>query len=290
MKIMFVGVFNKISTNISQIEAFENLGHEIIPYDYRVRQKVIGTRDRDAQIINISKKLNVDFIIFSKCNEISINCILKCNDHTKTILWYMDCMNNFNTSLISKVKHCNCSFFAHPKPFEEALRYSKKVYFLEEGYDENIDKPINTPFIHDVSFIGNLDSNRKEYIKVLNKNDINVFNYSKAYAEKHSKAVCESKINLNFIRDNSGPSDRIYKVMAAGGFLLSQPWKDCEKDFEVGIDFGVFITTKSLVEQCHYYLMNENIRKIIASYGHEKNKKFTRTKWAKFILERINYV
>ena len=287
MKILFVGVFNEESTNVSQKEAFERLGQEVITYNYRSRQKVIGPYDRDMEIVKKSKDLGVDFILFSKCNEISIETIIKCNKHTKTILWYMDCMNNFNASLISKIKYCHSSFFAHPKTYEEARYHSKNAYYLSEGYDENIDKPIDLKQVYSTSFIGDIDSDRKEYTDQLIVYGFH--NFNKSFGIDHARAVCKSKINLNFVRDNSGPSDRIYKIMAAGGFLLTQPWKNMEKDFEVDMDFSTFTNVESLKEKCCYFLEHEYIRDIIAKHGHNTNEKFTRTNWAKFILEGINY-
>jgi spore maturation protein CgeB len=60
-----------------------------------------------------------------------------------------------------------------------------------------------------------------------------------------------------------------------------------EKDFTPGKDLVVFTNVEEMKEKIDYYLHNEEERSIIASQGHETNKKFSRLSWAKNILNTV---
>ena len=56
-------------------------------------------------------------------------------------------------------------------------------------------------------------------MNIINEIDNDVTIFTSAYGSDHARAVSSSKINLNFCTD-SGASDRVYKIMAAGGFFI----------------------------------------------------------------------
>ena len=60
-----------------------------------------------------------------------------------------------------------------------------------------------------------------------------------------------------------------------------------EKDFTPGKDLVVFTSVEEMEEKIDYYLRNEEDRAIIASQGHETNKKFSRLSWAKKIIDIV---
>ena len=101
----------------------------------------------------------------------------------------------------------------------------------------------------------------------------------------HNFAFADSKINLNFVDGNSGCSDRVYKILAARGFLLTQPWPRMEIDFKNEKDLVVFHTVGELKKLIEYYLANSEQRNNIAQNGYETVQKFSRDNWAKKILE-----
>lgn len=280
MKILFVAVFNKSSTNWSQSQAFKENGHDVIEYNYREIASKIGDYERDSNIIKVCNDNNPDVVIFSKCNEIDIRVIIECNKNSRTVLWYMDPLNNnFNNSLIKKIKYCHKTFCALWEPFEAAKNIGgDRVEFLQEGFDHIQNYPVETEYIYDTSFIGVLRNKRYVYHKSIGFNVI-----SNAYGEEHSKAVGQSKINLNFTE--GGTSDRTYKVLASKGFLLTEPWPNMEMDFIDGQDLVIFNSVEELKEKIDYYLNNEEERLIIAENGYKSVQKFSRLEWAKKILK-----
>lgn len=284
MKVFFVAVFDPSSTNYSQAKGFEKNGVEVIRYEYRQIAKDLGVRGRDDDLIKQISLEKPDVILFSKCNDVDIRVVKEANKVGKTVLWYMDPLNsNFNEALRAKVKECDYTFCALRIPYNEACKLSDSVYFLQEGFDEEANFPMEIPKIHEVSFIGNLRNERAKYHK-----EIGFTVITDAYGEKHSEAVSKSRINLNFTE--GGTSDRTYKVLASGGFLLTERWPQMEDDFEDGKDFDTFSGVEELKKKIAYYLEHEEERKAIAFHGHMTVQKFNRTNWAKEILGVCNEV
>ena len=85
-------------------------------------------------------------------------------------------------------------------------------------------------------------------------------------------------------------SDRIYKILAAGGFLLTDDWEGRELTGLVdGEHLVIYNDVLDLQEKIVYYLKNEKLRNKISKQGNNKVKKLTRKEWAnELLLERIS--
>lgn len=290
MKILHVAVFTERSTNVWQANAFEELGHQVIRYDYRQKARDLdgsltsNNVKRDNDLINLCNRECPDIILFSKCNQMDVRVVTACNKVGVTILWFMDDWHNINSELVEKIKECNYIFCSAPSGIAEANKYKKKVYRLQGGYASKVHYPINVPKNRDVCFIGSIHTNRKQF-----KDKVNFKLISGVYNKKHSKIVSGTKINLNFT-DGDGVSNRVYKILAAKGFLLSLPWKTVEEDFEVGVDLVIFKTPEELKEKIKYYLKHEDERETIAEHGYKTVQKYDDHNYAKRILEVINAV
>jgi len=282
MKIIFVAVFSYNSTNVAQADGFRKNGCEVIEFNYREIAAKHGNHQRDEILIRLCWEEKPDAVVFSKCNEISYRVVSECNRVSKTVLWYMDPLNgNFNESLKQKIKLCNLTFCALQEPLREAKKIGgDKVFFLREGYDHLSDIPVEAPFKYDFCFIGDPRNERKKYVDALK-----IPLVQNAYGKEHALTVAQTKINLNFTE--GGTSDRTYKVLAAKGFLLTQPWENMEEDFIVGEDLDIFRSVEELRQKIDYYLKNENRRIKIAEHGYQTVQKFSRVAWAKEILDKL---
>lgn len=282
MKIIFVGVFHPNSTNVSQADGLKKSGCEVIEYDYRNVAAQYGGYERDRRLVELCENEKPDAIIFSKCNEILAWVVDRCNLVTKTVLWYMDPVNeNFSSELIKKIQKCDLTFCSIWDSYITARGIGgDKVHFLQEGYDHLSNYPIEVPYKYDVSFIGNLRNKRVEYYNAIRFPVI-----QNAYGIEHSKVVSQTKINLNFTE--GGTSDRTYKILASKGFLLTEPWTSMENDFTVGQDFDIFTNVDELKNKIVYYLKHEDERLRIAEHGYQTVQKFDRINWAKKILEKL---
>tara|TARA_B100001964_G_scaffold226621_1_gene275712 strand:+ start:364 stop:1083 length:720 start_codon:yes stop_codon:yes gene_type:complete len=221
-------------------------------------------------------------IFISKGNGISIYATKILNRISETILWYMDPLDgNFNDELREKIKECSLIVCGLRGPFEESKKINEKSYFVHEGFDPMVDCPINVEEKeYDVSFIGKLKGKRKDYHKLY---DFNIING--VYGKDHSQAVSLSKINLNFVVDGTGTSDRTYKIMASKGFLLTEPWFGIEKDFVIGKDLDVFTSDSDFLDKINYYLINRKKRMKIASSGYRAVQKYSRNEFVKEIIK-----
>jgi len=288
MRILVVGVFNENSTNNGILNGFAEIATEVDAMDYRERARDVGSAQRDQEIINCSDpnywEGKYDLIFFCKCNGVDVRVIHECKKYAKTFLWYMDPLNsNYNDELIEKIKVADYVGVAKWEVYEQAKKLNPNTHFLIEGFDPKWDYPIESEKIYDVSFIGNPYGDRKEWLDALD----NVTVLSNKYNTEHAKAVGQSKINLNFT--GGGPSDRVYKILAAGGFLLSQRWPDIKKyGLRPTIDYVQFDTPDEMIRLCKYYLKNETEREQIARQGNKTVQKFSRDNLAKQIVEIVS--
>lgn len=83
-----------------------------------------------------------------------------------------------------------------------------------------------------------------------------------------------SKINLNMTARpiRTGIPQRIWDIMGAGGFVLTNYQSELENYFEIGKEMESFGSQQEMLEKTAYYLEHEEERIQIAKCGHEKVK------------------
>ena len=83
-----------------------------------------------------------------------------------------------------------------------------------------------------------------------------------------------SKINLNFTSKpiRTGLPVRLWDILGAGGFVLTNYQSEIPEYFEVGKDLEVYTSEEDLIEKIRYYLEHEEERKEIAQNGYKKAK------------------
>lgn len=118
---------------------------------------------------------------------------------------------------------------------------------------------------HQVSIYTN--SNTKDLLRVDYRGSVD-------YWTQMPKVFHESRINLNLTIPNikTGIPLRVWDVLGAGGFLLTNYQPELEHYFEIGKDLEVFENKRELAEKVSYYLEHEDERQKIARRGFEKVK------------------
>lgn len=83
-----------------------------------------------------------------------------------------------------------------------------------------------------------------------------------------------SKINLNMTNRpiKTGLPLRIFDIMGAGGFLLTNYQAEIPKHFEIGKDLAAYESQEDLLNQIRYYLTHDDRRREIAENGQKKVK------------------
>lgn len=86
----------------------------------------------------------------------------------------------------------------------------------------------------------------------------------------------QSKINLNITMRPiiSGLSQRVFDVLACGGFLLTNFQTELPEMFEIGEEVEAFSSKEELIEKVNFYLVHDAERERIARNGYEKVKKY----------------
>ena len=91
------------------------------------------------------------------------------------------------------------------------------------------------------------------------------------YNTDMSKIFYCSKINLNITLPSieSGIPQRVYDIMACGGFCLSNYQPEMDELFTIGRDIEAFHSVEELLEKSDYYLKHEDARLRIAINGYK---------------------
>ena len=194
MKMIFVGVFGKNSTNISQARSFEQCKVKVVRYDYRRWGTELGPLQRDAALIKLCKDVRPDFIFFSKCDELTPRVFEECHKVTKTVLWYMDPALERGKYFFKNMAQCDLVCCALWAPYQAFKKRHPHVFQLCEGFDPAVDSPAKADTKHDVSFIGHLNNPSREKYHAA----VGFHIYTQAYGRTHAVAVAASRINLNF--------------------------------------------------------------------------------------------
>jgi spore maturation protein CgeB len=289
MKIFYCAVFDNIgyAADNSKFRELQEADNSVVCYNYRVRgleleRNRFVSRKRDEEIFNFCQNWQPDFIIFSKCNGIDNNLFKKLKEIAPLCYWFADPLVTYsNYEFYEKTKIADFFICDKINVLEKAKEFNDNCFLVTDGFDSLLEFPKDVPKKYEVSFIGNLYGDRKEKInKIIHKVDI----ITGAYGSDHSLRVSESKINLN-VCTTAGQSDRVFKVLAAGGFLITDDWPDREKFFKDGQDIVIFKDYDHLNELIDYYLKNDSEREKIALQGNKTVQKYTRKNWVKNTLQ-----
>lgn len=68
---------------------------------------------------------------------------------------------------------------------------------------------------------------------------------------------------------------RNFEIAGWGGFQLTQYALEIEDYYNIGTEIAIFTNPNELVQQCKYYLENDDIRKQICKKGHKRTSEYT---------------
>lgn len=96
------------------------------------------------------------------------------------------------------------------------------------------------------------------------------------YGKEMPKAFYLSKINLNITSGSieSGIPQRVWDILAVGGFCMTNYQPELEEYFEISKDLEVWHDSPELEEKIRYYLAHEEQRIRIALNGYQKVRKY----------------
>ena len=269
------------------------LGHKVLFYD-----TILGEK-RPFDLIVKEFKPDLIFCILTGNKNITPNEpidqlkeITK-NTNIKTFNWFCDDTWRFDT--FNKVICNHFTFCSTPeKKYIDKYKEINYPNILIGNWHCNEDLYLDRNKVLDVSFCGGATPTRINTFNYIFQNNINFkYFYGLSY-EDVIKAYGSSKIGLNLtINDNdlekkSQMKLRIFEIVAAKTFLLTEYVDALEDCFEIGSEIETFRSIEEAKDKITFYLKNDKERESIANAGHARFiREHTSKKRLSSILDQI---
>jgi spore maturation protein CgeB len=193
--------------------------------------------------------------------------------------------------------HYDCVFTTKEYNLQELKQLgAKKTKLFLDSYDEKIHRPMQLTdaergrFGCDVGAIGAFEPERAASLHYLAENGIRVSIWGNGwkdwvgrhpnldvrneflFGDDYSKAICATKINLNFLRkiNRDEVTSRSVEIPACGGFMLAERTRRHLDFFVEGKEAELFGSDEELLAKTKIYLQNEPDREKIARAGRER--------------------
>ena len=300
-KVVIVGVCDvEGSTNVYMAKAFELLGYEVVPCNYRSILQKYGP----VTLKNVLYKLSEDkpsLMLFSKFNGCDSSIIAKCSLNCKTWLWFMDGLKTLST-LPEIIEHANMADYISCTGLGVANHIRKQtganVHHILEGIDPEVYRPtIKFPHYEaDISFIGTVSQERLGYLQTLTNAGINAKAYGNGFNEEvHGNTfnmICSSSTSMLALSVEHETleyfSDRVLRLGACGAFVFHKYAPKMEKYFVDAQDLVYFDSQESLVEAIKFYSQPENTELRMQIANNLRNKILSNYTWAHTIQKIID--
>lgn len=283
-RILFLGAFEDLnvnSTNIWQRDAIADMDYHVDGFSYKAHDDMTG-----ATLKKIDK-YKPDLTVIAKGSHLERDIVEAANEHGKTVLWMPDFTHNWDELMEEMITDCNASYMSRHSTTAMAKVLNPRSYFLPEGYNprehytqkpkQKIAKTVS------VSHIGSLHGTNCHFGRQEMLQCVGGENFM-AFGDDHRHTVWKSKINLNFT-EGDGTSDRLFKLMAAGGFVLCQYFRGLEEMFRIGRDLDVFSCPRELQLKVQHYLDNPMEMHNMRVWAATSVRAYTNANWAYRITE-----
>ena len=267
-------------------EAFQELGHDVIGVnDPRVTPGA-------PQILEMVDEYKPDFVFLAK--DVRYNKVVEeLSKKVLTVMWNFDVRYDINTFLTANgpmYEYCQLKFTIGKGNLDKYKAVGvKNIYWLSEGISPIWHKtePLKNEDINiytaDAAFAGSefiAHEGRRELLETLREeNSFEFKHWTSVFNREHNKMCQCTKINIGhsgWPKVELSMSARDYRIMGAGGFLLTNYVEGMEDWFEIGKMCDTYRSPEECLEKIKYYLEHEDERKAMAKYGqkvvHEKHK------------------
>ena len=274
-----------LQTGVYVKEAFEELGHNIVAIN---DPRVSPGPKQILEAVDIHKP---DFVFLAK--DVGYNNVIeKLSEKVLTVMWNVDVRYDINIFLRAHsqlYEHCHLKFTigkGNLDKYKEAK--VENIYWLSEGISpiwhrpETISYKDEIAYKADVSFAGSnpgTHDGRPEVLAALKNSSFDFVWHTNVFNREHNKMCQLSKINIGqsgWPKVELSMSARDYRIMGAGGFLLTNYVEGIENWFEISKMCDTYRSPEECLEKIQYYLEHEDERKAMAEYGmkvvHEKHK------------------
>jgi hypothetical protein len=290
MKIAYLGNWNPFACSTEKLikEAFEELGHEVICFDERSVSA--------PHILRTIKEKNIDLFFFHKGTRwgfqlgqlIELLLRLTC----KKAFWYFDPIHNIperEEFMQSVIPFVDKGFLTNGTWIKQHT-YKNLVWLLQGCKKEPLGKK-RKEYECDIAFTGSTYGVRNLFVEGLKKKYGDKFKvFSDVFGSDFNDLCASAKIMVSpkFPSNDWFWSNRIYKTLGAGGFLIHPYCEGLADHFIAGEDYEDYQDQEELFMKIDYYLKHDKERKEIQKAGYEKAiKDHTYTKRIKQLLESL---
>ena len=270
MKIGYLGNFNPFAYSTEKLikEAFEELGHEVICFDERSVNA--------PSILRQVKLEGIDLFFFHKGTrwgfqlEQLIALLLKLT--CKKAFWYFDPIHNiperemFMEAVIPLVDR---GFLTNGTWIKQHT-YKNLTWLLQGCKKEPLGK-YRKEYDYDVVFIGSPYGVREIFVNGLKKKYGDRFKvFSDVFGRDFNDLCASVKVIVSpkFPSNDWFWSNRVYKVLGAGGFLIHPYCEGLKEHFVSGKEYETYQDQEELFMKIDYYLKNSEERKSIQKAGY----------------------
>lgn len=219
---------------------------------------------------------------------------------------------------LQNAKYFDCIFVQREVNIRELKALgAQKVELCYRSYDPAFHRPIqlkaadSIKYTTDVGFIGTYEEYREDYIVYLIKNNIPVsvtgdnwpagkqwniikpfYKGPSVYGEDYIKSLNGMAIALHFLRhaNRDEQDSRTFEIPACGTFMLAERSHLHLNLFRENEEAVFFESKEELLEKVKYYLINKEIRQIIAQAGLDASiqKKYSHECRLEMVINKIN--
>lgn len=294
MRVVIVGRSKKlISAETGLHAAMRRLGHQVILVDDRKLRQRIGSKAGTLWLLARIRMFRPDRVIFFKPHDVEEFGFQKARERAALSMWYRDLTpppDELLERLTVRARHVHDVFLtAAEQAGEWAARGAPMAKWLPNAADRELDQPqpADPRFACDIAFMGRgispgEDLSRAEFLVELSKrHHVRVWGQnwgrwatqlnwdgSAAYGADFARICASAKIVLDIQPalwaqanyDQYYSSNRMVKVLACGGFCLSQGGAALKRLFREGEHCGWYGDFEEGQAQAERYLSNDRLR------------------------------
>lgn len=262
-------------------EGLEELGHTVVAVnDPRVAPGAVG-------ILEMVDTHKPDFVLLAK--DIRYNDIIEeLSKKVLTVMWNFDVRYDIRIFLNANAlmfQHCHLKFTIGKGNIEKYREAGvDNIHWLSEGISpiwhctESLSSKDHFAYDADIAFAGfdliTVHDGRHDVLTALKdfatKESVEFEHWTNVFNRAHNKMCQCTKVNIGhsgWPHVTLSMSARDYRIMGAGGFLLTNYVDGIEDWFEIGKMCDTYKTPGECIEKVEYYLANEGRRKLMAEYG-----------------------
>ncbi len=288
--------------------AFEGMGHEVHPFDFRARLDAVGQERMERELVALAAEVDPDlafFFLFE--DEVPPETIRAVGEAGRcpTMNWFADDHWRFDGFTRRYAPAFDWSITTDREALPKYAAIGVEGVLLSQwGVNRYAYDRIATALEHEVTFVGLPHGNRPETIARLRQAGHDVQCWGEGWPNGrigHSEMVHlfgASAINLNLSNSSTPPrtlrfrlgalargrwgdarqarprpsqiKGRTFEVPGSGGFLLTEAVPHLEEYFVAGREVAVFAGVDDLVEQVGYWLAHPAERSAVAEAGYRR--------------------